>query len=144
MADDTPTPRKKASYLPAPACFALEQACKQIREAFGDRDSRGGLYLCGSCLEGPGWHDVDIRMWMPDDDFARLFPNALAARGRWECDPRWCIMMVSLSHWLTTQTGLPVDFQILPLSYAQERHDTKPRYAIGVRYGPEKVTAANI
>lgn len=48
-------PKKKAVYVGAPACFALEQACQYLTAAFGNY----GCYVVGSALETPDWRDVN-------------------------------------------------------------------------------------
>ena len=122
--------KHKACYIGAPAVFALEQACKHINDAFG----HFGCYLVGSATERPDWRDVDVRFIMPDGEFAKLFPDARIDAGvaNWEFDPRWLLLTVSISGWLKTITGLPIDFQIQPQSHANARH-SKPRSAIGLR-----------
>lgn len=132
-------PRKKGIYIGAPACFALEQACAQVAEAFGAfRDDEhgehvGGIYVVGSCLDRADWRDVDVRFIVADKVFARWFPGAGdIAHARWEFDPRWLLLTVALSDWLKKQTGLPVDFQFQPQSHANERHKG-PRNAVGMR-----------
>lgn len=132
MSDEAPAPRKKASYIGAPACFALEQACQHLAEAFGDY----GCYQVGSSLERADWRDVDIRYILPNDEFLKLFPDAQiyedGAGGTWECDPRWLLLTVAISAWLKQQTGLPVDFQFQPQTHANARH-RGPRNAYGMR-----------
>lgn len=125
--------RKKATYIGAPACFALEQACKHLHDAFDEPNGHVGIYVVGSCLERPDWRDVDVRMMMDDASFGRLFPRALMHSGAWEFDPRWCLMAVAISRWLSEQTGLPIDFQFQPMSHANDRHKG-PRHAVGLRY----------
>ena len=115
----------KASYVGAPAIFALELACRQINEAFG---KYSGCYHVGSSLERPDWRDVDIRFIMPDEEFDALFPDA---GNHWEQDPRWLLMTTALSERLSKVTGLPVDFQFQPRTQANERHKG-PRHAIGL------------
>lgn len=115
----------KATYVGAPACFALEQACQQLRDAFGEY----GVYLVGSALERQDWRDVDVRYILSDEAFAWLFPDA---GQHWEHDPRWLLMTVAISAWLSKETGLPIDFQFQPQSHANERH-AKSRSALGLR-----------
>lgn len=121
---------KKASYIGAPAIFALELACQHIRSAFGNY----GCYLVGSSMEKPDWRDVDVRFIMPDDAFANLFPcvDLSIDSAIWEFDPRWLLLTVSITSWLREQTGLPIDFQIQPQTFANKHHD-KQRSAIGLR-----------
>jgi hypothetical protein len=119
-------PRKKASYIGAPACFALELALQQVCEAFA---GGFGCYIVGSALERPDWRDVDVRLIMTDDEFAREFPNA----GRhWEHDPKWLLLTVSISQWLSKQSGLPVDFQFQPQTHANKMYPGI-RHAAGIR-----------
>jgi hypothetical protein len=122
---------RKVNYVGAPAIFALELACRQINEAFGDY----GCYLVGSCLERADWRDVDVRYIMADKEFSKLFPGA--KNGLWEQDARWLLLNVSISERLSKVTGLPVDFQIQPQTHANARHD-KPRYSIGLVFAKEK------
>jgi hypothetical protein len=125
----TPTKarRKKHCYVGAPKVFALEQACRDINEAFGDFC----CYLVGSSLERPDWRDIDVRFIMPDEKFNELFP-AVTADGHWESDPRWLLLTISISERLSKVTGLPIDFQFQPQTHANERHKGI-RSAIGLR-----------
>jgi len=91
----TPIPRK-ASYIGAPACFALEQAARQICEAF----NVSGCYVVGSSLHKQDWRDVDVRLIMSDDKFAKEFPDAGV---HWEHDTRWLLFIVSISAWLSSK-----------------------------------------
>lgn len=119
--------RTKANYVGAPAIFALETACRQINEAFGDY----GCYLVGSSLERSDWRDVDVRFIMDDEKFAAEFPHAGSC---WEHDAKWLLLTVSISERLSKVTGLPIDFQIQPQTHANERHKG-PRNAIGLLIG---------
>jgi hypothetical protein len=125
-------PRKKAAYIGAPACFALEQACRLLWEAFCHNDDGfgGGIYVVGSCLERPDWRDVDVRMILADNKFAELFPDA---GNNWEYDARWLLLTVAISERLSKLTGLPIDFQFQPQTHANEKH-SGPRHAVGLRF----------
>lgn len=120
--------RKKASYVGPPGVFLLEQCCQHINAAFGDF----GCYLVGSAIERPDWRDVDVRFIMADEEFGRLFPDANTVNAHWEHDPRWLLLIVSITEWMRRVTGLPVDFQIQPQTFANKHHD-KTRHAIGLR-----------
>jgi hypothetical protein len=116
--------RPKVNYIGAPACFALELECKKICEAFNGY----GCYLVGSAIERPDWRDVDVRLIMPDERFAQLFPDA----GKyWEQDARWLLLTVAISERMSKVTGLPVDFQFQPQTHANECHKGT-RHAIGL------------
>lgn len=124
-----PKPRRKGIYIGAPACFALEQACQHLSKAFGEY----GCYVVGSCLERADWRDIDVRYILSDEAFAKLFPDAQPES--WEFDPRWLLMTVSISAWLSKQTGLPIDFQFQQQSHANARH-RGPRSSVGMIMGP--------
>ena len=119
---------KKASYIGAPAVFLLELACQHVNAAFRSY----GCYVVGSSLERADWRDVDVRMIMSDEEFAKLFPDASLVTASWEFDPRWLLMTTALSAHLSKASGLPIDFQFQPQTFANERHKG-PRNAIGLR-----------
>jgi|ERR1019366_154320 hypothetical protein len=121
MVDMTPKKTKpdekkhKASYVGAPAIFALKQACQDLSRAFYGC----GIYLVGSALERADWRDVDVRGILDDAEFAELFPDA---DDHWECDERWLWINISISERLARITGLPIDFQFQPQTQANARH----------------------
>lgn len=123
-------PRKKAIYIGAPACFALEEALRPVCEAFGAFDGAGGCYVVGSALQRADWRDVDVRLILEDEAFAVLFPKA---GSYWEHDARWLTMTIAISERLSRLTGLPIDFQFQPQTHANERHRGS-RNAIGLRF----------
>ena len=119
----------KAVYVGAPACFVLEQCCQQLVDAYGYY----GCYVVGSSLERADWRDVDVRYILPDEEFSRQFPKA----GQyWEHDPKWLLLTVAISQWMSKVTGLPIDFQFQPQTHANERHPGK-RNACGIRITTE-------
>lgn len=130
-----PPKRKKGIYIGAPACFKLELACKEINDAFCERGY--GIYVVGSVLERPDWRDVDLRMILSDEGFKELFPNAIVfdegKGGTWEFDQRWLLLTTMISDRLSNLTGLPIDFQFQPVTYANARHKGM-RSAIGVHH----------
>ncbi len=127
--------RKKASHVGAPAIFLLHTACRQINEAFGEGY---GCYLVGSALAKPDWRDVDVRLILGDQEFARLFPDA---GNHWEHDPRWLLLTCSISRHLSEITGLPIDFQFQPRSHANTYHKG-PRSALGLKFSDHSDRAA--
>jgi hypothetical protein len=128
--------RRKAVYIGAPACFALEQAIRPVCEAFGAYEGVCGCYVVGSALERPDWRDVDVRLILEDDAFVAEFPDAYSVH-HYEHDARWLLLTVAISAHLSKATGLPIDFQIQPQSIANKRHD-KARNAIGLVIRKEK------
>lgn len=125
--------RRKFCYVGPPAIFKLEQCCWQLNQAWSHLDSFG-CFLVGSCLERPDFRDVDVRMILKDDVFQREFPDVYSIDSAvWEHDPKWLIMTVSIAGWLREQTGLPIDFQFQPQSFANKWHNNE-RHSIGMRY----------
>ena len=122
---------KKVSHIGAPAVFALELACRDICDAFDGY----GCYVVGSSMERPDWRDVDVRFIMADEEFVKLFPGVspmMLKNAAWEKDTRWLLLTVSISERLSKVTGLPIDFQFQPQTFANARHKGQ-RNAIGLR-----------
>jgi len=112
------------SVLSPPRLYALDAACRPIREAFG---FGCGPYLVGSVQErkpGP-LSDVDVRLILTDKKYDRLFGKQSAAFRT--------ILDLAFSAWLTQQTGLPVDFQIQRMTEANAKHAGKQQNPLGGR-----------
>lgn len=122
----------KLSYVGAPAVFKLELACQQVNAAF---PNALGCYLVGSAISRPDWRDVDVRLILTDEDFVAEFPQTLKvsdwAVASWEHDPKWILLSAGVAGHLCTASGLPVDFQFQPQTYANSRH-SRPRSALGL------------
>ncbi len=116
-------PWKRANYVPAPHYYKLNQACTIVNSAF---DSFG-CYLVGSSLERRDFRDVDVRLILSDEEYARLFRTA---DGGW-MDPFWSLLCTTISDWLSQQSGLPIDFQIQQQTRANAQHSGM-RSALGV------------
>lgn len=106
-----------------PAILHLEAFGREINDAFGHLP-----YLVGSAAIGKSWRDVDVRLILPDDEFEALFPK----QGQPQ-DGRWGLLCAALSELARQRTGLPVDFQIQSMTYANTRWDrSHPRHALGI------------
>lgn len=115
---------KRLCWVPAPALFNLNMACALINESFDGYD----CYLVGSALQKRDYRDVDVRLILRDEVWDRLFGSELP--GRPDMNPLWSLMCSSISVWLQTQTGLPVDFQIQRATQANEEFGTdKPEHS---------------
>lgn len=112
----TNEPRQKFNYIGAPSCFELHAACHVINRAFG-----ATCYQVGSSLERPDFRDVDVRLILDDAVFDALFGNVREGAS-WELSPFWIVICTGVTFWLRQQTGLPVDFQIQPMTHANEKH----------------------
>jgi len=98
--------RERANYLPAPAFFELNHACKLLNEAFGCH----GCFLVGSAREHRDYRDVDIRLILENEQFDKLFPGIENTNPT--INPFWSILCTTISLWLKQRTDLPIDFQI--------------------------------
>jgi hypothetical protein len=114
----------RANWIGAPHYFNLNMACVAVREAFGHH-----LYLAGSSLEKRDFRDVDLRLILPDEKFATLFPGLHPERAG--LDPLWTLMCSSISLYLSQQSGLPVDFQIQQRTAANAEEKGR-RHPIGI------------
>ncbi|RWN11745.1 hypothetical protein [Mesorhizobium sp.] len=123
-----PEKRRKASYVGVPAIFKLELACKHLNKAYG---TGHGCYLVGSALQRPDWRDVDVVLILDDEAFKREFPYA--TESTFEFDPKWLLSSVTISDWLSKETGLPIDFKIQSQSWANKRHEG-PRNPLGLTF----------
>jgi hypothetical protein len=118
MARDV-TAKKPAKPTPnigvgAPGWYALNAWGRQLDDAFG-----ATAYLVGSAALGKQWRDVDVRVILDDDAFARLFGDA----EQMNFNPRWAAYCAAFSAWGTAITGLPIDFQVQPMTHANAQYD---------------------
>lgn len=126
-----PAPMKRANWLPAPAAFNLSMACVAVNKAFGDSF---GCYLVGSSLRKRDYRDVDVRLILADEEFARLFGEG--AQSCPQLNPTWSLFCSAISLFLQTHTGLPVDFQIQQQTEANKEFGgtEHTRHPLGVFY----------
>jgi hypothetical protein len=105
MTAEKPTVRS-ASYLSPPDFHRLNWACRPVREAFPEY----GVYLVGSVLTRPDFRDIDLRLILPDEDYASLVPNARVG----------LLLNVALSDLVAKAANLPwpIDFQIQSMTEA--------------------------
>lgn len=93
-------------------------------------------YHVGSSLTTKDWRDVDVRLLLPDDEFAALFGKGAAA----ETHPKLAAVTLAFSALGKQMTGLPIDFQIQTVSHANT-HYPDMRSAL-VEYRPVADPAA--
>lgn len=122
LGDATKGP-KRANFLPSPHFLQLNQACLFVSQAFDSHP-----YLVGSCLVKRDYRDVDIRLILEDEKYDKMFgPKA-------ECgylNAYWSLLCTSISMYLSTASGLPIDFQIQRQTQANEKHSGQ-RHALGI------------
>jgi hypothetical protein len=75
-------------------------------------------YQVGSSLKSKDWRDVDVRLILDDDDFERRFGQIRSA----EVNPKLAAITLAFCALGRQMTGLPIDFQIQPMSWANENY----------------------
>lgn len=109
-----------------PAELYLHQFASHVLDAF---DQSCGIYLVGSALEHRQWRDVDVRLILFDDDYAKHgFGDPYQATH----NAKWVAMTMAFSALGRHMTGLPIDFQIDQQTFANKRHKDKHRSALGL------------
>lgn len=80
------------------------------------------VYQVGSSLVTKDWRDVDVRLILSDDDFTQRFGQVRSA----EANPKLAAITLAFAALGREMTGLPIDFQIQPMSWANEKYpDTR-------------------
>ena len=118
-----PEVKSRANYLPSPQALLLSQACLFVARAFDSHP-----YLVGSCLHKRDFRDVDVRLILEDDRYDKMFGFGTESEHR---NAYWSLLCTSISMYLSTASGLPVDFQIQRQTQANEKHQG-PRSALGI------------
>ena len=88
-----------------PQTLLLQEFGEHVHRAFGHV-----CYHVGSSLkEKGGWRDVDVRLILPDDEYARM---ELGDPAHPQHNKRWVSLVLAWSSFGKQLTGLPIDFQI--------------------------------
>ncbi len=103
-----------------PAGIWLSKFGVIVRDYFGHVP-----YHVGSSLERKDWRDVDVRLILPDDEFTALFGKNQSA----ETNPKLGAITLAFAALGAQMTGLPIDFQIQPQSWANAKYPG-PRSAL--------------
>jgi hypothetical protein len=112
---DEPEPRERKPVLIGtgmPQSILLQAFGQWIRDAFGHT-----AYQVGSSVHGKEWRDVDVRLILDDDEFHALFPGY---KHMHQIDAKWSFMCAAISALGKQQTGLPIDFQMQPMTEANK------------------------
>jgi hypothetical protein len=75
-------------------------------------------YHVGSSLITKDWRDVDVRLILPDDEFAERFGKETSP----ETNPKLGAITLAFAALGKQMTGLPIDFQIQTTSYANSAY----------------------
>lgn len=126
---------RAAGYLSPQHLMRLHWACVPIVRSL--RGAAIGAYLVGSAMTRPDYRDIDVRLVLDDDEFARLFCH----RGDGFAWLR--LVNVALSQQIEQASGLsPIDFQIQPLSHCQTYEGPRNPVGCGERAGGVDVPMA--
>jgi hypothetical protein len=106
-----------------PAAIYLDEFGWQVYCAFGSYP-----YLVGSALKGKEWRDVDVRLLIDDDEYESM---GLGQPGRGQENAKWTSLVMAYSALGAKITGLPIDFQIQQMTYANV-NNKGPRSALGI------------
>lgn len=106
----------------APACHYLDLFGQVVEAAFGCLP-----YQTGSSLMGKEWRDVDVRLILDDDEFEAMFGQVT---GPFSGNQKWCALNMAFSALGERMTGLPIDFQIQPRTWANEKFAGQSRGAL--------------
>ena len=96
-----------------PAGIWLQKFGTIILEYFGHVP-----YHVGSSLTRKDWRDVDVRLILPDDEFTAMFGTNQSST----CNPKLSAVTLAFAALGKEMTGLPIDFQIQPQSWANEHY----------------------
>ncbi|MGW9196073.1 hypothetical protein [Micromonospora chersina] len=87
-------------------------------------------YHVGSSLDRKDWRDVDVRLILPDEEFAERFGDIFRSS---ETDPKLAAITLAFATLGQQMTGLPIDFQIQPQSHANKLYPDKRSALIEIR-----------
>jgi hypothetical protein len=107
-----------------PAGIWLTKFGTIIRDYFGHTP-----YHVGSSLDTKTWRDVDVRLILPDDEFAQQFGTDRSG----ETNPKLAAITLAFAALGKEMTGLPVDFQIQPQTWANDTYPYNRSALIEVR-----------
>lgn len=83
-------------------------------------------YHVGSSLRSKEWRDVDIRLILPDDEFAERFGNNRSS----DTNTKLAAVTLAFAALGKHMTGLPIDFQIQPQTWANDHYGGQMRSAL--------------
>lgn len=112
-----------------PAGIWLHKFGVIVRDYFGHVP-----YQVGSSLTSKDWRDVDVRLILPDDEFALLFGGTDRSA---ETNPKLAAVTLAFAALGSAMTGLPIDFQLQPATWANERYPNRRSALIEIRGGSD-------
>src|SRR5258708_5012884 len=107
-----------------PQTILLCQFGEYIHSAFGHV-----AYRVGSSLAEKTWRDVDVRLLIPDDEYEAKFGLVSDFPYVSRTSKAWIAIVLAWTTFGRHITGLPIDFQIQPVSWANA-NESKSRGAL--------------
>lgn len=111
-------PKVYAHYLGVTQFIELRYAAAVVKGVFNESF---GIYLVGSAGTSKDWRDVDVRQIIGDEEFERRFGEFIEPYDR---NPFLRAFNLSVSAWMQKACGLPVDYQVQPITKANELYPT--------------------
>lgn len=117
-----------AHYLGVTQFIELRFAAAIVKGTF---HNSYGIYLVGSALTGKAWRDVDVRHIISDDEFTQRFGEFVEP---YDQNHFLRAFNLGVSAWMSAAAKLPVDYQVQPITKANELypHATNPRNGLGL------------
>lgn len=98
-----------------PQGLRLKQFGDDLRAAFG----HVAYHVGSSLMEKSGWRDVDVRLLLPDDEWAAM---GFGDPDRVHRNAKWRALTLAWSCYGRELTGLPIDFQLQQQSHANAQY----------------------
>lgn len=116
-----------AHYLGVTSFIELGFATAIVKGVFHDSY---GIYLVGSALTRKDWRDVDVRHIISDDEFKQRFGEFEQPYDR---NHFLRAFNLGVSEWMRRHSHLPVDYQVQPITKANELYPSpaNPRNSLG-------------
>lgn len=116
-----------------PQAMYLDLFGRIVHDAFGTFP-----YLVGSATQGKQWRDVDVRLILDDEEYARLIGDIRQEAA----NPRWQALNMAFAALGKHITGLPIDFQIQQQTDANLKFPKQQRHALILAAGLYQPTAS--
>jgi hypothetical protein len=98
-----------------PSGILLQIFGQIVFEAFG-----AFPYHVGSSVNNKVWRDVDVRLILPDEEYENLF-GSFNEHTEF-LNLKWQSLCLAFSSLGKEMTGLPIDFQIQQMTFANEKY----------------------
>lgn len=99
-----------------PFILRLQDFGEHVRRAFGHVP----FHVGSSLTEKSGWRDVDVRLILPDEEWAA---GGWGTPDREHDNAKWVSTVLAWSAFGKSLTDLPIDFQIQQQTYANAKFD---------------------